>query len=102
VSAPEDARVEGRNLLPVLTGASPPVERTLFWRNPISGFVQRAARHGDWKLLLDGQSEFLFNVREDPGERQDRATEHPDRVRSLHQQIMAWEADVNAEAAARQ
>ena len=90
---------EGIDLLPILRGGAPPIERTLFWRvGPLAG-SQRAVRSGDWKLLLDGSKQLLFDVSRDLGEREDLAAQHPDRVRVLKGMIDAWEKDVDAEAA---
>lgn len=58
---PADASLEGIDLLPILRGASPEVERTLFWRVAFPR-PQRAVRSGDWKLVLDGRA-MLFNLR---------------------------------------
>lgn len=90
---PPDARLEGVNLLPVLAGRSPAVERTLFWRTQ----TQKAVRRGDWKVLVQGDAAFLFNLRADAGERNDLARERVDLIRTLRPLIDAWEADVNAE-----
>jgi arylsulfatase A-like enzyme len=92
-SVPPDARLEGVNLLPVLAGQSPAVERTLFWRTQ----TQKAVRRGDWKVLVQGDAAFLFNLRADAGERNDLARERVDLIRTLRPLIDAWEADVNAE-----
>ena len=97
VASPADARFEGINLLPMATGQTPVVERTLFFR--VTGArAQRAVRQGDWKLLLDGGSVMLFNVRSDPGERNDLAKERGEIARRLRPLILAWEKDVDSEA----
>jgi arylsulfatase A-like enzyme len=93
--------LEGIDLLPILRGAAPEQARTLFWRNAAAGSIQRAVRQGDWKLLVDGPQEFLFNLRDDVGERNDLAASNGARVRALKTLIDAWEAEVDAEAQAR-
>ncbi len=93
-------RLEGIDLLPILRGAAPPVERTLFWRVGPAPGQPRAARSGDWKLVLDGSKQLLFDVSRDPGERDDLAAQHPDRVRLMKGMIETWEKDVDGEAAA--
>ncbi len=95
---PSDARFEGINLLPILQGVSPTIERTLFWRIAIPNRQQRAVRHGDWKLLVDGGQLLLFNLPADIGERNDLAKERSDLVAKLRPMIDAWETDVDAEA----
>jgi arylsulfatase A-like enzyme len=97
-SVPGDARLEGIDLLPILEGRSPVVERTLFFRTA----RQRAARMGDWKLLADsaagaGGPWLLFNLRQDIGERNDLARTRPDLVRQIRARLDEWEADVNRE-----
>jgi arylsulfatase A-like enzyme len=90
---PAEARLEGTNLLPILAGQAQAVERTLFWRTQ----NQRAVRRGDWKLRANGTLMFLFNLREDAGERNDLARERTDLIRTLRPLIASWEADVDAE-----
>ena len=90
---PPDASLEGINLLPILEGRSPQVERTLFWRTP----NQKAVRKGDWKLLANGPLLFLFNLRDDIGEHTDLAAARIDVIREMRPLIAAWEADVDAE-----
>jgi arylsulfatase A-like enzyme len=102
---PPDARLEGINLFPILQKEAPEVERTLFWRtggpSPVN-MNQKAVRSGDWKLIIDGAVTriFLFNVKADPGERQDLFARRQDIVRPLQQQLTEWERDVDAEAKA--
>lgn len=84
---------EGIDLLPIVSGRAKPVERTLFWRNSSA----RAVRSGDLKLVVDGQSSFIFNVRADPGERNDRTNASQNDARRLRALLDAWVADVDAE-----
>jgi arylsulfatase A-like enzyme len=58
----------------------------------------RAARSGDWKLILDGSKQLLFDVARDPGERDDLAAQHPERVLRLKEMLDAWEQDVGGTA----
>ena len=96
---PADAKLEGVDLLPLLTSRTP-LERTLFFR--ITGTrQQRAVRQGDWKLLLDAGDVLLFNLRQDVGEHTDLARERPDIARRLRPLITEWEKDVDSEAKAR-
>lgn len=94
---PAETRLEGINLLPVLEGRVPEIERTLFWR-VISATPQRAVRSGDWKLLFDGARPMLFNVRTDLGERNDMIGQRPDIARRLQSLLAAWQTDVDDEA----
>lgn len=102
---PSNTQLEGINLFPILQRQAPEVERTLFWRtagpSPVN-MNQKAVRSGDWKLMIDGAVTriFLFNVKADPGERQDWFARRPDIVQRLQQLLTEWEGDVNAEAKA--
>jgi arylsulfatase A-like enzyme len=93
---PVDARLEGINLLPILEGRAPLQDRTLFWRTQ----NQKAVRKGDWKLLANGTLLFLFNLRDDIGERTDLSAARIDVIREMRPLIAAWEADVDAERTA--
>lgn len=102
---PSNARLEGINLFSILQRQAPEVERTLFWRTAGPGPVnmnQKAVRSGDWKLMIDGAITrmFLFNVKADPGERQDWFARRPDIVQRLQQLLTEWERDVDSEAKA--
>lgn len=99
VRLPDEPALEGRDLLPVLTGGSQDDERALFWRIATTGRQQRAVRRGPWKLLRDGDDLLLFDLSTDPGERHDLAAARPAIVRSLVGLLRSWEADVDAEAA---
>jgi arylsulfatase A-like enzyme len=94
---PADASLEGIDLLPILRGTAPEVERTLFWR--VAGArTQRAVRSGDWKLVLDGRA-MLFNLREDIGERRNIIAEQTAVARALMKKLDEWQADLAAEVA---
>ena len=97
-SLPADAALEGINLMPILEGRAPQVERTLFWRSTSYGNQQRAVRSGDWKLVVDGGNEFLFDIRRDLSERSDQAKYRQDIAQRLRPLLDAWEKEVDAEA----
>ena len=94
---PAEARLEGINLLPVVEGRMPEIERTLFWR-VIGASPQQAVRSGDWKLLFDGRRPMLFNVRTDLGERNNMIAQRLDIARRLQLLLAAWQRDVDDEA----
>jgi arylsulfatase A-like enzyme len=96
-AVPPDARLEGIDLMPVLSRQTPVVERTLFWR-VMGNSPQRAVRSGDWKLILDRGRPLLFNLRTDIGERTNLTGQRPEVVRRLAPLLQAWDTDVDAEA----
>jgi arylsulfatase A-like enzyme len=91
------ATLDGMNLLPILEGRTPEVERTLFWR--VSGVrQQQAVRSGRWKLVVDQARPLLFDLATDIGERTDVIRQHADVATRLQAALSAWQADVDAEA----
>ncbi len=96
---PAGTTLDGIDLLPILAGRAPDVERTLFWR--VSGArQQQAVRSGRWKLMVDQGRPLLFDLAADIGERTDVIARHPDVASRLQAVLGAWQADVDAEAKA--
>ncbi len=86
--------LDGVDILPLLAGEAPPMDRRLFWRIATPRLQQKAVRDGDWKLLVDEGRSRLFDLRADPGEHQDLAAEHPDLVRTLELALENWEREI--------
>lgn len=97
---PATAQLEGINLFPILEGRAAEVERTLFWRSTGYGPQQRAVRSGDWKLVVEGNHEFVYDIRRDIAERNDLANRRQDVAQRLRVLLNDWEKDVDAEAMA--
>jgi arylsulfatase A-like enzyme len=89
---------DGINLLPMLEGRTPAVERTLYWRTDVGNRSMRAIRSGDWKLVVDGNHLFVFNLRQDVGERKDLTSQRSDIANRLRPMIAQWEQEMNTEA----
>jgi arylsulfatase A-like enzyme len=94
---PADLKPEGIDLMPIVTRKSPQVERTLFWRVGTAS----AVRSGDLKLVSQGGIQLIFDVRKDPGERNDLTNASQRDARRLHAQLERWTQDVDAEKTAR-
>ncbi|MBN8248828.1 MAG: sulfatase [Verrucomicrobia bacterium] len=97
------SRCDGLSLGPLLRGDSLP-ERSLFWHYPHygnqGGAPAAAIRRGDWKLiewLEEGRVE-LFHLGRDLSEQSDLAGTEAERVRSLRNELHAWQWDVGARA----
>jgi arylsulfatase A-like enzyme len=93
--------VDGVDIAAALRAEQMP-ERPLFWHYPHygnqGGFPSSAIRLGNWKLierLEDGRAH-LFDLAEDLGERNDLATQHPDRVDNMRRLLHAWYQEVDA------
>lgn len=106
VKPPAEYRPEGIDIIgPLRKGTT--VARTLFWRLPAgpnaagTAPVQRAVRRGHWKYMDDRGQYLLFDLRTDPGERQDVAQQHGAMVRELRALMAKWESDVDGEAKKR-
>jgi len=97
-SVPDDVKLDGIDLLPILAGKHEQVERTLFWRVRSRYRQQYAVRHGPWKFHLDGDDMLLFNVAKDVGERDDLSRERPDVIGQLWPKVIEWNQQVDAEA----
>ena len=95
---PEEARLDGIDLVPLIQANARPQERTLFWRFLVPARQHRAVRYRNWKLMRDGEHLLLFDLAKDPGERNDLSQQHPDLVASLRAQLADWEAEVEADA----
>jgi arylsulfatase A-like enzyme len=93
--APEGYRPDGIDILPILSGDAPLLERHLFWRIARAQRQQRAVRSGRWKLLVDAGQFLLFDLGNDPGERVDLAARHPEQVVMLKRLLAEWEGDVD-------
>ncbi|MEP7366962.1 MAG: sulfatase/phosphatase domain-containing protein, partial [Acidobacteriota bacterium] len=97
---PDGIKLDGEDLLPVLTGKRAPHDRSLFWRVRQPGRSQLAARRGNWKYIDDntqnrGFPELLYDLAADPGERKNLFYRHQDITRSLRAEALAWEAAVS-------
>jgi len=83
--------LDGSSLLPVIEKHEGDSNRALFWR--INSFVgpMKAVRKGKWKYVVDGTSQFLFDLESDIGERHNAFSEYPAVVRELRQALVDWE-----------
>lgn len=72
--------LDGDDILPVLrgTGTAGP-DRALFWQGPRAG----ALRRGPWKFVREADTDYLFNLADDPGEKRDLAAVEPTRLAEL-------------------
>ncbi len=102
VPARPDQHVDGRSMVPLLRGQDGAKDRAFYWHYPHygnqGGSPGGAVRVGDYKLIEfyeDGRVE-LYNLRDDPGERHDLATDRPTKATELRDMLHAWRQHVGA------
>jgi arylsulfatase A-like enzyme len=84
--------LDGTNLIPSLQGESTSPGRQLFWRADHYNFgKQRAIRDGRWKYIEHDNTQFLFDLDEDEGERNDLFYRHIDVANRLRSDLDDWE-----------
>jgi arylsulfatase A len=90
---PQDRKLDGVDVWPVMSGApaNPPRDTFLYYR----GLTLDAVRSGPWKLHL-AQTE-LYHLGDDIGEATNVAARHPEIVRQLRAIADATEADLGRE-----
>jgi arylsulfatase A-like enzyme len=106
--SPPNYPLDGVSLLPVLNGVQKTLGRSgLAWHFPgYLGFgpgewrttPASAVHFGDWKLIEffeDGRQE-LYNLKDDIGEKNNLASENPDKVQELHEKMLAWRKELGA------
>lgn len=93
-SIPLPGNLDGLDLLPVLTGAKPVMERTLCWRVNRESHRQQAIRRGSWKYIRDSEDDLLFDVEADPSERNNEAYLRPELVAGLRATFAAWQREL--------
>jgi len=94
--------VDGRSMVPLLKNSGRFKERDLYWHYPHysnqGGKPSGAVRSGDYKLIEfyeDGRTE-LYNLKQDPGEKDNRAEREPKRAAAMKKKLAAWRESVRA------
>jgi arylsulfatase A-like enzyme len=91
-TAAPPAPLDGIDLLPALTGAAPQ-PRDLYWRT-FQRSKFKAMRSGDWKYLATRDDKFLFDLKQDPGEKTDLKSQNPQVLSRLEAKYASWEQSV--------
>jgi len=87
IEPPKNIKIDGKNLIPFLTDKKfgEPHE-TLYWKNA----TYQAIIHDDWKLMRSShpkKQEYLFNLENDPYEKNNLASVEIDIKNSLHRMM---------------
>lgn len=112
IKTPKGKILDGKSILPVLTGKGILKERPLFWHFPIyleggnketqdSIFRTRpgsAVRFGDWKLIqyFENNDLELYNLKEDIGEKINMEKSNPLKLNELLGLLEKWRMDTKA------
>jgi len=108
---PDGYTLDGTSFAPLLRDPAAKLDReAIFWhfpcylqgsgspRGPFRTTPAGAVRMGDWKLIEffeDGTLE-LYNTKQDIGETNDLAGQMPEKVKQLHDVLLAWRQEVKA------
>ena len=97
-----EQHVDGVSLVPLLRGGTELPREAIFWHYPHygnqGGTPGSSVRSGDWKLIEffeDGRLE-LYNLRRDPGEKENRAAAEPEIAARLLELLRNWRREVEA------
>ncbi|HVS38532.1 MAG TPA: sulfatase [Gemmataceae bacterium] len=108
-AAPDDRKIDGADIMPLLTGKTKESQRPAHFY--FNGNRLEAVRSGPWKLAVAPQKEQtgkpepkepepfrpkLYNLDDDIGERTDVAEKHPDVVKRLQEFAAQMDADLGA------
>ncbi len=112
LAKPEGKIFDGVSLIPILTGKGNILDRPLFWHFPIyleGGNTETqdplfrcrpgsAVRMGPWKLIeyFENNDLELYNLHDDPGEKINLATSHPQECQELFALLQDWRKKVHA------
>lgn len=93
--------MDGKSIVPLLEGGTIS-ERPLFWHYPHygnqGGTPGAAVRLGDWKLIefFEDRPVELYNLKQDIGEKNNRAAAEPEKVKELLELLHNWQKEVDA------
>ncbi len=100
VNLPGGAHFDGENMSQALRGSTVKRTKPLMWENrfPVYGHVLHKSpmlsiRVDNWKLLMNPDSSRveLYDIPKDPSELDNIADRHPDIVKKLSGQVLAWQ-----------
>lgn len=101
---PADGQIlDGESLRPLLRGEGSLRRTALYWHyphyHPGGATPYSAVRKGEWKLIEFFEDEHveLYNLRNDPQERQNVAATTPQVAETLRRELQAWRAGVGAQ-----
>jgi arylsulfatase A-like enzyme len=94
----DSLNLDGTSLLPLLADGVDVPATTLFWRFGGQGAPMRAVRRDNWKLLVDRDAQFLFDLDVDVGERDNQFSRHPEIANELREAFAGWRESLTSES----
>jgi N-acetylgalactosamine-6-sulfatase len=99
VTVPATAQPDGEDVSDIWLGKSRPRQKPLHWEWLFRVWAEAymppmlAVRDGDWKLFVnhDGTGAQLYNIPQDAPEQRDVASAHPELVKQLTAEALAWQ-----------
>jgi arylsulfatase A-like enzyme len=107
-----DKILDGESFIPIATGKGRLSERPLYWHFPVyleGGNIESqdtifrsrpgsSVRKGDWKLIqyFENNDLELYNLKEDIGEKNNRAKSDQEKTRELLEILKKWRSDTKA------
>ncbi|MDQ3623521.1 MAG: sulfatase-like hydrolase/transferase [Verrucomicrobiota bacterium] len=89
VAPPSEKPLDGKSLLPLLTGETGQHHRTLFWSEG-GATGNWAVRSGDWKIIASKDQWELYNLANDAAEATNLAAQQPEKIKELTALYDAW------------
>ncbi len=90
--------LDGRSLFPMIENPKESRERTFFWRIGRPRNPMKAVRRGNWKYVVDGSTQLLFDLGSDIGESHSVFAKHTDIASELRDALAGWERSLGAVA----
>lgn len=87
----DSLQLDGSSLLPLLNNAGDVATETLYWRFKAPKNLMRAVRRDNWKYVVDGGTQMLFDLDADIGERSNQFFRRTDIANQLRDALIAWE-----------
>jgi N-acetylgalactosamine-6-sulfatase len=98
---PRNRSFDGIDILQAVETNQPVQRRTLFWRARRGERTRKAVRDGSLKYIClhegDDVKEYLFDLEQDPAEKNNLLSEQKENVRRLKTLLENWEEEVKHE-----
>lgn len=90
--APDDVKLDGFDMLPVLRGEAKSSRSEMFWQRR----SDKAARFENWKWLESAKGRGLYDLSTDLGERNDLSQEKPEIAKMMQEKFAEWRREMDA------